>query len=65
MTKMKTRKAVVARFKVSGTGKLVRHRPGRRHKLAKKSSARKRALGRPCVIDAGQQRTYARLMGVS
>lgn len=65
MTKFKTRKAVTARFKVTGTGKLVRMRPGRRHKLAKKSSNRKRALSRSPVVDAGQLKMYARLMGVA
>lgn len=65
MPKMKTRKAVKARFKVTGTGKLVRNRPGRRHILTKKSSKRKRHLKRDVVVDKGQTKMYARLMGVS
>ena len=44
--KMKTRKAVKARFRVTGTGKLKRTRPGRRHMLTKKSAKRKRSLGK-------------------
>lgn len=64
MPKMKTNKAVKARFKVTGTGKLVRNRPGRRHILTKKSSKRKRHLKRPAVVDKGQTKMYSRMMGV-
>lgn len=65
MPKMKTRKAVAARFKVTGTGKLVRHRPGRRHLLTKKSSNRKRRLRKDTLVDKGQVKMYSLLMGVS
>ena len=64
MPKMKTRKAVLARFKVTGTGKLKRHRPGRRHILTKKSSNRKRRLKKDALVDKGQVKMYSRLMGV-
>lgn len=64
MPKMKTNKAMASRFKVTGTGKLVRRHPGRRHKLEKKSSARKRHLGQPALVDDGQLKMYKRLMGV-
>lgn len=64
MSKMKTRKAVKARFKVTGTGKLVRSKPGRRHILSKKSSKRKRHLKKQTVVDQGQTKMYARLMCV-
>ena len=65
MPKMKTRKAVKARFKVTGTGKLKRQRPGRRHILTKKSSNRKRKLRKATLVDKGQVKMYARLMGVA
>lgn len=64
MPKMKTRKAVKSRFKVTGKGKLVRRRPGHRHILTKKSSARKRKMRKDVVVDKGQTKMYARLMGV-
>jgi large subunit ribosomal protein L35 len=63
--KMKPRKAVKARFKVTGTGKLVRQRPGRRHILTKKSGKRKRNLKKAVVVDKAQTKMYARLMGVA
>jgi large subunit ribosomal protein L35 len=62
--KMKTKKAVAARFKVTGTGKLLRRRPGKRHILTKKTSKRKRQLGKDALVDGGQLKMYKRLMGV-
>lgn len=61
---MKTRKAVIARFKVTGTGKLKRTRPGRRHILTKKSAKRKRKLASPALVDKGQVKMYKIMMGV-
>lgn len=59
---MKTRKAVAARFSVTGTGKLKRGRPGRRHKLTNKAPKRKRQLRQPALVSDGQLKTYKRLM---
>jgi len=61
---MKTRKAVKARFKVTGTGKLKRTRPGRRHILTKKNANRKRKLARPALVDSGQVKMFKIMMGV-
>lgn len=63
MPKMKTNKAMASRFKVTGTGKLVRHRPGRRHKLTKKSSLRKRVLASPALVSETQLKMYKRMIG--
>jgi ribosomal protein L35 len=62
--KMKTKKAVAARFRVTGTGKLKRTRPGRRHILTKKSSKRKRDLAKSRLVDDGQVKMFKMLMGV-
>lgn len=48
--KAKTRKAVAKRFKVTGSGKILRRKQGARHILQKKSSKRKRALGQSTVV---------------
>ena len=64
MPKMKTKKAVVARFRVTGTGKLKRTRPGRRHILTKKSAKRKRGLAKARLVDDGQVKMFKMLMGV-
>lgn len=46
----KTRKAVSKRFKITGTGKILRTRAGRRHLLECKSAKRKRQLGKLVVV---------------
>lgn len=48
--KAKTRKAVAKRFKVTGSGKVLRRKQGKRHILQKKSSKRKRSLGKACLV---------------
>lgn len=64
MTKMKTHKSMKKRFRVTGTGKLKRSRPGRRHLLTKKSSNKKRQLRCPVVDgDTKQMKSYAGLIG--
>ncbi len=64
MPKMKTHKAVAARFSVTGTGKLKRNRPGHRHILTKKTSKRKRNMRSPAFVDEGFLKTYKRMMCV-
>jgi len=63
--KMKTRKAVKAKFKVTATGKLLQRHAGRRHKLTKKSSKRKRRLLKESLVNKAQTKMYSRLMGVA
>jgi large subunit ribosomal protein L35 len=48
--KAKTRKAVAKRFKVTGTGKVLRRKQGRRHILQKKSRKRKRNLRKVTLV---------------
>ena len=62
MPKMKTVKAIKAKFRVTATGQLKRNRPGRRHILGKKSSKRKRHLASPAYVDEGHLKKYKRLM---
>ena len=62
MPKMKTKKAVAARFRVTATGKLKHSRPGKRHILTKKTPKRKRQLSRAAYVDDAQLKTYKRLM---
>ncbi len=64
MTKMKTKKALQGRLRVTGTGKLRRERAGRRHLLTHKSSKRKRQMGRPTLVSEGQLKMYKRVMGL-
>ena len=52
MPKMKTSRAAAKRFKVSGSGKLVRNKAYKSHILTKKSQKRKRNLRKQIVVDA-------------
>jgi large subunit ribosomal protein L35 len=48
---IKTKKSVAKRFKITGTGKVLRSHAGKRHLLAGKNSKRRRALGHSVVVD--------------
>ena len=47
----KTKKAVLKRFKITGTGKVLRSRAGRRHLAQTKNAKRLRRLGKAAVVD--------------
>ena len=51
MPKIKTRRGAAKRFKVTGSGKIVRGKAYRRHILTKMSRKRKRQLGRSTLVD--------------
>ena len=51
MPKVKTSRAAAKRFKVSGTGKLVRNKAYKSHILTKKSTKRKRNLRKATIAD--------------
>ena len=48
---IKTKKSVAKRFKITGTGKILRSRAGRRHLLSGKNSTRRRRLGKRALVD--------------
>ncbi len=48
---IKTRKAVAKRFKITGTGKVMRSRAGKRHLMATKNAKRRSSLGSSKVVD--------------
>jgi large subunit ribosomal protein L35 len=48
---IKTKKSVAKRFKITGTGKVMRSRAGKRHLLASKNSKRRRSLGESKQVD--------------
>lgn len=52
----KTRKAVAKRFKVTGTGKVLRRKQGKRHLLQNKNRKRKRNLGKATLVSAADIR---------
>ena len=46
----KTRKSVAKRFKITGTGKILRRRQGKRHLLQNKNRKLKRSLGKAVLV---------------
>ena len=63
MPKQKRHSAAKKRFKVTGSGKLLRHRSMGRHLLEKKSAKRKRKLGRLDVVHKSDVREIKKLLG--
>ncbi|MDB6030506.1 MAG: rpmi bact: ribosomal protein bl35 [Verrucomicrobiales bacterium] len=49
---IKTKKSVAKRFKITGTGKVMRMHAGKRHLLQGKSPKRRRRLGSSVVVHA-------------
>jgi large subunit ribosomal protein L35 len=64
MPKMKTDTGARKRIKVTGTGRLRRRKAFRSHLLEKKSSARKRRLGRETDPAPGDTRQIKRMLGM-
>ena len=55
--KLKTHKSTAKRFKITGSGKVMRHHSFARHILTSKASKRKRRLGKDAELspaDVGQ-----------
>ena len=65
MPKLKTHKGVAKRFKVTGTGKLMYARAGRRHLLTGKSARKMRKLRRAAEVAQVEQEKLRRLIPYS
>jgi large subunit ribosomal protein L35 len=64
MPKMKTDRGAAKRFKLTGTGKIMRRRANRRHILEKKSSVRTRRLAKDVVMSGGDEKQVRRMLGI-
>jgi large subunit ribosomal protein L35 len=64
MPKMKTDRGAAKRIKVTGSGRLRRRKAFRSHLLEKKSSERKRRLGRETDISKADERATRRMLGI-
>ena len=62
MPKMKTSRAAAKRFKVTGSGKLVRNKAYKSHILTKKSHKRKRNLRKQTVVDATNVKSMKKIL---
>lgn len=61
-TKLKTHRGAAKRFKVTGSGKIVRCKASGSHLLTKKSSRRKRLLKQDALIHKADERNVKRLI---
>ncbi len=64
MPKMKTDRGAAKRFKITGTGKILRRRAFRSHLLEKKPSRRTRRLARTTEVTGGDAKQVRRLLGL-
>ncbi len=62
MPKMKTNRSAAKRFKLTGSGKIVRRQSGMRHILTKKSAKRKRFLNKDEVVNSAREKAVLRMV---
>ena len=62
MPKMKTSRSAAKRFKVTGTGKLMRAKAYKSHILTKKSTKRKRNLRQAAITDATNVKNMKKIL---
>lgn len=63
MPKNKTHSGAKKRFRVTGSGKIMRERTGVRHLNEHKTSTRKRRLSNDVVVDAADVKKMKKLLG--
>ena len=64
MPKMKTHRGSAKRFRVTGSGKIMRAKAYKSHILTKKSPKRKRNFRKETVIAAADRKVIARNLGL-
>ena len=64
MPKNKTHSGTKKRFRVTGSGKLMRERANKRHLLEHKSSKRTRRIGMDAEVSAADAPRIKRLLGL-
>jgi large subunit ribosomal protein L35 len=63
MPKMKTHRGAAKRFKVTGSGKILRKQAGVRHLLEHKSGTRRRRQQQEGVVHEADRKRVKRLLG--
>ncbi len=63
MPKMKTHSGASKRFRITGTGKVMRRRANRNHLLEHKSSTRTRRLANEVTLSPADLKKMKRLLG--
>ena len=62
MPKQKTHRGAAKRFKVSATGKVLRHQSETSHILTKKTTKRKRKLRKATTVSPAFEKTIKKLL---
>jgi large subunit ribosomal protein L35 len=62
MPKIRTNKTAAKRFKVTGSGKIMRANTGKGHLMMKKSASRKRRLSLESTVFAGETQKLYRMV---
>lgn len=62
--KMKSHRGASKRFKITGTGKVMRHKAYKGHILTKKSSKRKRGLRKATVLTGADEKRIKNVLNV-
>ena len=62
MPKLKTKRSAAKRFKITGSGKILRRKAFKSHLLSKKTSKRKRSLRRPALISSADKKRIRLLL---
>jgi len=65
MPKMKTHSGAKTRFRVTGTGKVMRRKQNHGHNLTKKSSCRKARLSKEIRLSHEDSRVVRKILGIS
>ncbi|MDD4624736.1 MAG: 50S ribosomal protein L35 [Candidatus Paceibacterota bacterium] len=60
--KPKTRKAIIKRFKITKTGKILRRASGQNHLLSKRSSQKKRSLRKWVEVSPSETKKIKRVL---
>ncbi len=63
MPKQKTHRGAAKRFRITGSGKVMRRKAFRSHLLETKSSRRTRRLDRSAEVTGGDKKHVERLLG--
>lgn len=64
MAKMKSHRGASKRFKITGTGKVMRHKAYKSHILTKKSAKRKRGLRQSTVLTSADEKRIKSVLNV-
>ncbi|MDP6179684.1 MAG: 50S ribosomal protein L35 [Desulfatiglandales bacterium] len=62
MPKIKTKRGAAKRFKITGSGKIVRNKAFSNHILTKKSTKRKRTLRKSGLVHSTNKNNVSRLI---